>query len=129
MLKLVLDFVRAFIFYLSVWFTRFKERGWRPFTKQQHKVKVTKMALKAGDSYRLGECIVTLAKFGVEGKEEVRKKIEAFNALRALRHAELTERGQKIMLMSPEELKQYQVDEWIKQRKAFNEKKYYENLK
>ena len=128
-LKIVLDFVRASIFYLSVWFTRFKEQAWKPFTKQQQKVKATKIAYRAGESYRLGECVVTLATFGVEGKEEVRKKIEAFNALKALRHQELTEKAEKIMLMTPEELKVYQVDEWLKSRKAFNEKKYYENLK
>lgn len=102
---------------------------WRPRTQQRQKVKITKMALKAGDSYRLGECIVTLAQFGIAGKKEVAAKIEAVNKLRELRERQLTERGQKIMLLSPEELKKFEIDEWLKQRKSFNEKKFYENLK
>jgi hypothetical protein len=39
------------------------------------------------------------------------------------------QKGIDIMMMKPEELEQYQINEWIKQRKAFNEKKFYENLK
>lgn len=128
MLKLVSNLIQATLFYLSVQITKFKERGWRPFTKQQHKVKITKIALKAGDSYRLGECIVTLAKFGIEGKQEVAAKIEAYNKLKELRHKELTEEAEKIMLMSPKELEAHQIEEWLKQRKSFNEKKFYENL-
>ena len=128
-LKLITNTAQALIFYLSVLLTRFKEFSWRPFTKQQHKVKATKIAYKPGESYRLGQCVVTLATFGIEGKEEVRKKIEAYNALRILKHQELTERAEKIMLMNPEELKQFQIDEWLEQRRAFNEKKYYENTK
>lgn len=129
MLKFLVNLVQATLFYLSVQVTKFKRGNWKPFAKQHHKVKVTKMALKAGDSYRLGECIVTLAKFGIEGKQEVAAKITAFNKRRELRHKELTEQAEKIMLMSPEELKRYQVEEWLKQRRSFNEQKFYENLK
>lgn len=86
------------------------------------------MALKAGDSYRLGECIVTLAQFGPAGKQEVAAKIEAINKLRELRHKELTEKAEEIMLLSPEELQRYQVEEWVKNRKQFNEKKLYDSL-
>lgn len=129
MLKFLFNLIQATLFYVSVQITKFKKGKWKPFAKQHHKVKVTKMALKAGDSYRLGECIVTLAKFGIEGKQEVAAKIAAFNKLKELRHKELTEQAEKIMLMSQEELKQYQVEEWLKQRKSFNEQKFYENLK
>jgi len=118
----------ALFFYIGVTFTKLKG-WWRPTTKQFKKAKITQIALKEGDSYRLGECIVTLAKFGVEGKLEIAKKLEAYNTLRELRHRELTDKAEKIMLMSPEELKTYQIEEWLKQRKSFNEKKYYENLK
>lgn len=129
MFKFFLNFIRASVFFLGVWVTKFKEEWSRPRSKQHKKVKITQVALKEGESYRLGECIVTLAKFGVEGKEQVRKKIEAINLLRETREKELIERGQTIMLMNPDELKKFQIEEWIKQRKSFNEKKFYENLK
>lgn len=87
------------------------------------------MALKAGDTYRLGECIVTLATFGIEGKKEVAAKLATWDEIRRQKEQALTEKGIQIMLMSPEELHAFQIDEWMKQRKAFNEKKYYENLK
>jgi hypothetical protein len=126
--KLFINLFHALVFYCGVSFTKMKG-WWRPRTQQRQKVKITKMALKAGDSYRLGECIVTLAQFGIAGKKEVAAKIEAVNKLRELRERQLTERGQKIMLLSPEELKKFEIDEWLKQRKSFNEKKFYENLK
>lgn len=129
MLRLFVNTLRAVIFYLSVWVNKIQLWDLRSKARLIKKVKTTQMSLKKGESYRLGECVVTLATFGIEGKEEVGKKIEAFNALKALRHQELTEKAEKIMLMTPEELKTYQVDEWLKSRKAFNEKKYYENLK
>lgn len=118
--------IYAILFYLSVWFTKFKD-AFKPKTKQQHKVKANKIAYKEGESYRLGECIVTLAKFGPEGKQEVAAKLLAYETQRLDKERKLTERAQEIMLMGAEELKQFQVEEWIKQRKAFNEKKFYDN--
>lgn len=126
----MLNFIHALWFYLGVLFTNLKKsKWWRPGTKQHKKVSITKIALKEGESYRLGECIVTLAKFGVEGKQEVAKKIAYWEQKAKEKEEALTKRGQEIMLMTPEELKQFQVDEWVKQRKAFNEKKFYENLR
>ena len=127
MLRILLNFFQAFLFYCSVKFSKLKG-FWKPRTNQHKKVKATQLALKEGESYRLGECVVTLAKFGIEGKQEVAAKIAAVEEMRKRREQELTERGTNIMLMTPEELKQFQVDEWLKQRKAFNEKKFYENL-
>lgn len=127
-MRFIYSFIHALLFYVSVSFTKFKD-FWRPKTKQQHKVKSTKIAYKEGESYKLGECIVTLAKFGPEGKEEVAAKLLAYEAQRIDKERKLTERAEKIMLMTPEELKDFQVEEWIKQRKAFNEKKFYDNQK
>lgn len=127
MLRTLLNFLQALIFYLSVSLSKLKGL-WRPLTKQHKKVKVNKLTLKEGESYRLGECVVTLAKFGVEGKQEVAAKIEAYEQQRKEREEKYKEKGINIMLMNPEELKQFQVSEWIKQRKAFNEKKFYDNL-
>lgn len=115
------------LFYCGVLLTKFRE-AWKPKTKQQHKVKSTKIAYKEGESYRLGECIVTLAKFGPEGKQEVAAKLLAYEAQRQNKEKELTERAEKIMLMSPEELKVFMVEEWIKKRKEVNEQKLYESL-
>jgi len=117
----------AVLFYCGVLLTKFRE-AWKPKTKQQHKVKSTKIAYKEGESYRLGECIVTLAKFGPEGKQEVAAKLLAYEAQRQNKEKELTERAEKIMLMSPEELKVFMVEEWIKKRKEVNEQKLYESL-
>jgi len=119
--------IYAILFYVSVWLTKFKD-AFRPKTKQQHKVKSTKIAYKEGESYRLGECIVTLAKFGLEGKKEVEAKLLAYEAQRVEKERQLTEKAQKIMLMSPEELKEFMVEDWIKQRKVASEKKFYEAL-
>jgi hypothetical protein len=125
-MRFIFNFLHALIFYLSVSFTKFKD-WWRPKAKQQHKVKATKIAYKEGESYRLGECIVTLAKFGIEGKQEVAAKLLAYETQRIEKERQLTERAEEIMLMNPEELEQFRVEEWLKQRKAFNEKKFYDN--
>lgn len=119
--------IYAFLFWVSVWINKF-EKALLPKSKQHHKVKTTKIAYKEGESYRLGECIVTLAKFGPEGKEEVAAKLAAFEAERIAKEQRLTERAEKIMLMKPEELQELMVQDWIAERKAFNEKKFYENL-
>jgi hypothetical protein len=124
--KIIATLIHALGFYLSVLLTNLKG-SWKPKTRQQEKVKITKMALKAGDSYRLGEAIVTLATFGKEGKQEVAAKIAAIDKMREEKHQRLTERAEQIMLMSPEQLKEFQIEEWVRQRKAFNEKKFYDN--
>jgi hypothetical protein len=122
------NLIQAAIFYAGVKFTKLKGL-WKPFSKQHKKVKITQVALKAGDTYRLGECIVTLATFGVEGKKEVSAKLAKWEEIRQQKEQAITDKGIQIMLMKPEELEQFQINEWMKQRKAFNEKKYYENLK
>lgn len=127
MIRLILNFIHALCFYLGVTFTKLKG-WWRPLTKQHKKVKATKIALKEGESYRLGECIVTLAKFGMEGKQEVAKKIAYWDQVRKEREEKYKQKAIDIMLLNPEQLKEYQVESWIQQRKAFNEKKFYENL-
>jgi len=126
-LRLINNLVSALIFYLGVKLTRFKEKLFER-TGQHHKVKSTKLALKEGESYRLGECIVTLAKFGIEGKQQVAEKIKAIEAIRALRERELTEKAEKIMLMSEEELEQFRINEWLERMKSINEKKIYDSL-
>ena len=128
MIRTILNFVYTLIFYASVTFSKLKGL-WRPLTKQHKKVKTTKLVLKEGESYRLGECVVTLAKFGIEGKQEVAKKLQAWEKVRQEREEAYKQKAIDIMLLNPEELQRYQVEEWVKQRKAFNEKKFYENLR
>lgn len=127
MLRLIKNLFGALVFYLGVKFSNLKHKFFER-TGQHHKVKVTKLALKAGDSYRLGECIVTLATFGPQGKLEVAEKIKAVEAIRALRERELTERGIKIMLMTPEELEQFKVNEWLEKVRQKNPKKIYDSI-
>lgn len=122
------NLIQAAIFYASVRLTKLKD-WWKPLSKQHKKVKITQVALKEGDTYKLGECIVTLAKFGVEGKKEVAAKIAHWDLIRREKEEKYRQKGVEIMLMKPHELEQYQIDEWLKTRKSFNEKKYYENLK
>lgn len=114
------------VFYWSISWAKFRQNR-HSKSKQHHKVKATKIAYKEGESYRLGECVVTLAKFGPEGKQEVAAKLLAYETQRIEKERKLTERAQEIMLMNPEELKEFQIEEWIRQRKAFNEKKFYDN--
>lgn len=127
MLRLINNIVHALIFYLGIRLTKLKAFFFER-TGQHHKVNITKIALKEGESYRLGECIVTLAKFGIEGKQQVAEKIKAIEAIRALRDAELTEKAEKIMLMSPEELEQFKVNEWLSQVQSKNEQKIYDSI-
>lgn len=126
-MNFVKSFVHALLFYVGVWLTKFKD-SWRPKTRQQHKVKATKIAYKEGESYRLGECIVTLAKFGPEGKKEVAAKLLAYEAQRQDKERRLTQKAEKIMLMNPEELKDFMVEDWLSKRKEFNETKLYQSL-
>ncbi len=127
MLKLITNLFHASVFYLGIKFTKLKALFFER-TGQHEKVKVTKLALKAGDTYRLGECIVTLATFGPQGKLEVAERVKAIEALRALREAELTEKAEKIMLMSEKELEQFKVNEWLTKVKDKNEKTLYESF-
>jgi hypothetical protein len=67
---------------------------------------------KPGDTYKLGECIVTVHK----NKASMLAAIAATDARRAAREAAMRERAIDIMLMSPEELKQFKVNDWLKER-------------
>ena len=97
------------------------------FEKKQRDRYLFHQMLKAHDTYKLGEAIVTLAKFGVEGKKEVAMKIAAANERREKKQIRLREKGIEIMMMSPEELQIFKINEWISSRKTFNEKKLYDN--
>lgn len=101
---------------------RKKAHARQTFEKKQRERYVFHSMLKAGDQYRLGEATVTLAKFGVEGKEEVRKKIEAAERRRSERKRILTERAEEMMLMKPEELEKFQIEKWFSDRKEFQQK-------
>jgi len=127
-LRLINNIFHALLFYVGVRLTRLKALFFER-TGQHHKVKATKLALKEGESYRLGECIVTLAKFGIEGKQQVAEKIKVIDALRALKETELTEKAEKIMLMSEEELEQFKVNEWLSRIRENNEQKVYDSMK
>lgn len=128
MFRIINNLVSALVFYLGIKFTKLKSFFFER-TGQHHKVKITKLALKEGESYRLGECIVTLAKFGIEGKQQVAEKIKAIEAIRALRERELTEKAEKIMLMSEKELQQFKVNEWLNKIRQVNETKIYDSMK
>jgi len=92
------------------------------FEKKQRDRYLMNSLLKEGDSYAMGsEATVTLAKFGVEGKEEVKKKIAAADERRAAKMAAQRERAIGIMLMKPEELLAMQTEEWFAKRKKYKE--------
>lgn len=67
---------------------------------------------KIGESYRLGEMIVTLR----SSKAEVAKILAAVDARRLAREVARKERGIELMLMKPEELMKLKIDEWLKTR-------------
>lgn len=89
------------------------------FDRKQRTRYLMHSLLKEGDQYRLGTATVTLAKFGVEGKAEVAKKIAAATARREERKRILTERGEEMMLMSPEELLEFQIKNWTEERAQY----------
>jgi hypothetical protein len=130
-MRLLLHKINSFLFslfwYLNLIIER-KVKWLKPNAKQIQKIKITKLALKEGDHYKLGECTVTLAKFGIEGKQEVARKIEAANKRRSERQEMLTQKGTDLMLLSPDELLKFKIDEWLKARKAVNEKLIYDSL-
>jgi len=70
-------------------------------------------AFKPGESYRIGEGIVTVH----ANKESMLAAIAAVNAKREAKHKVLTERGIELMLMSPEELQKLKINEWLGKRK------------
>jgi hypothetical protein len=62
-----------------------------------------------GETYRLGECIVTVH----ASKADMLAAIAATDAKRDARHAALTQRGEDLMMMSPEELLTLKLDDWL----------------
>lgn len=69
---------------------------------------------KPGDTYKIGEAIVTVH----ENKESMLAAIAATDKRRSDREARLTEKAIDIMLMTPEQLKQFKLDEWLAGRKT-----------
>jgi len=67
---------------------------------------------KVGESYRVGEMIVTLR----SSKEEVQAIIASMDAKRAAKERAMKERGIELMLMSPEEIKALKLEEWLEKR-------------
>ena len=70
-------------------------------------------AFKPGESYRLGEMIVTVH----ATKESMLKAIAKVEARRLAKEHRLRERAIDIMMMSPEQLMQFKVHEWLEARK------------
>lgn len=66
-------------------------------------------AYKVGESYRLGQAIVTLH----ANKESMLAAIAATDAQRVVKEASLTEKAIDIMMMTPDQLKQFQVEQWL----------------
>lgn len=69
---------------------------------------------KIGESYRLGEMIVTLR----ASKEEVKQVIAYWDKKREEKAKRLKERAIEIMLMNPKELLKLQLDEWLAKREG-----------
>jgi len=68
---------------------------------------------KPGESYRVGEMIATVH----ADKASMLRAIAAVDAKRKARHALLREKAIDIMLMSPEELAQFKIKEWLEKNK------------
>lgn len=73
---------------------------------------------KVGESYRLGEMIVTLH----PNKASMLAAIAAVDARREAKIKRLTRRAEDIMLMSPKELEAFQLNEWLEKRKRVSYK-------
>jgi len=73
---------------------------------------------KPGETYRLGEAIVTVH----ANKASMLAAIAATEAKRIEKEKRLRERAIDIMLMKPEELLQFQLDEWLAKRKVTESK-------
>lgn len=67
---------------------------------------------KTGESYRVGEMIVTLH----ANKASMQKAIAKVDAARKAREERLTRRAEDIMLMTPDELQQFKIKEWLANR-------------
>lgn len=74
--------------------------------------------LKVGDSYRLGSSTVTLR----ASQAEVAAIIAMYDRERARKEARLTKRANEIMLMSPKELEQFKVQEWLDAQQEYLKK-------
>lgn len=120
-MKWLSSFIHSVWFYALVLFGKIKG------TKQtgkviEKKLSITKIHLNEGEQYKLGEATVTLAKFGIAGKEEVAKKIAAADARRAARWEKARERAIDLMMMTPEQILELQINEWLDKRKEFEKK-------
>jgi hypothetical protein len=69
---------------------------------------------KVGDSYTVGEFVVTLHK----DKASMLAAIAATDKRREEKHNKLTERGVELMLMTPEQLLELKLDEWLEKRQS-----------
>lgn len=67
---------------------------------------------KVGESYKVGQMIVTLR----SSKAEVARIIAAVGARRATKEQALTERAIDIMMMTPEQLMDFKLTEWLSNR-------------
>lgn len=134
MIRFIVNYLSALKFYLGVtWEKRpklFKPRSKlfqrmasrQEFEKKQRARYLMHAMLKEGDTYKLGEATVTLAKFGREGKEEVSAKIAAAAARRKERMDFLTKKGEDIMLMTKEQIREMQLEEWLDKRKKVQQR-------
>lgn len=134
MFKKISNFFHALKFFVGVTWEK-RPKKWKAKTKQVQKLSLKESQekkrqarllmhslLKEGDSYKMGEATVTLAKFGVEGKKEVQAKIEAAAKRRAEKWEKARERGMDLMMMTPEQIHELKLDEWISKRKDFQKK-------
>lgn len=67
---------------------------------------------KVGESYRLGEAIVTLH----PNKASMLRAIAAVDAKREAKVKRLTKRAEDIMLMTPDQITELQLNEWLEKR-------------
>lgn len=121
MLRKLLNFLYSIQLYVRIFISKVRATK-RTGVKITKKVRITQLSLKESDHYKLGESTVTLAKFGIEGKQEVAKKIAAADARRAERAKRHTARAEEIMLIPPDQLLNFQIEEWLEKRKKFAEK-------
>jgi hypothetical protein len=69
-------------------------------------------AFKPGESYRVGDAIVTVH----ANKESMLRAIALVDARRIEKEKKLTERGIELMLMTPEQLMELKVEDWLASR-------------
>lgn len=73
---------------------------------------------KPGESYKVGEAIVTVH----ANKASMLAALAKYEANRLLKEKQLKERGIELMLMSPEELGALQLDEWLEKKEKLGHK-------